>query len=236
MVGYMPMAEAKLIEDVLRGIARKLDCTMVDALIHLICEKADVKVVLNVYESDVKQPAYLDGAGFLSPQETERIMRLVTSTRKLGDDVATQVSDSYVVPPVMAAYVRGRDGTCRGPGCSVPAARCDLDHRIPFGQGGPTTPANLHSLCRTCHNRKTDGVMKVVMDAMGADHWIFPDGSVVVTTPDGPIRWPSHVSMDGKWRQSWADRAAERRQRRRSENQDRSEKQDRDANQKEAAA
>lgn len=218
MLGYLPMAEAKAVEDALRSIARKEECSLIDALMHLISSKVDVRVVLNVYQSEDKQPDYLDGAGYLSPRQSQRLLSMVTSERKMNEDLATQVTDAYVVPAAMAAYVRGRDGTCRGPGCQVPAARCDLDHRIPFDQGGPTTPANLHTLCRKCHNRKTDGVMKVVMDAMGADHWLFPDGSIVVTTSDGPIRWPSRVSMNGQWRQNWEERSSARRENRREEN------------------
>ena len=218
MLGYLPADEAKTVHDSLKAIARKHDCSLVDALLKLVSEKVDVRVVLNVY-SNADVPDYMDGAGSLSPMASERQAARVTSIRDLREGVAEQVADSYAVPAVMAAFVRGRDGTCRGPGCVVPASRCDLDHRIPFDQGGLTTPANLHALCRKCHNRKTDGVMKVIMDAQGADHWIFPDGSVVVTLPGGPIKWPAKQSLDGRWRQNWEERTLERRGLRRQENQ-----------------
>ena len=204
--------------DSLKAIARKHDCSLVDALLKLVSEKVDVRVVLNVY-SNADAPDYMDGAGSLSPMASERQATRVTSIRDLREGVAEQVADSYAVPAAMVAFVRGRDGTCRGPGCDVPAANCDIDHRIPFDQGGLTTPANLHALCRKCHNRKTDGVMKVIMDAQGADHWIFPDGSVVVTLPGGPIKWPAKQMLDGRWRQNWEERTRERRGLRRQENQ-----------------
>ena len=218
MLGYLPADEAKTVHDSLKAIARKHDCSLVDALLKLVSEKVDVRVVLNVY-SNADAPDYMDGAGSLSPMASERQATRVTSIRDLREGVAEQVADSYAVPAAMVAFVRGRDGTCRGPGCDVPAANCDIDHRIPFNQGGLTTPANLHALCRKCHNRKTDGVMKVIMDAQGADHWIFPDGSVVVTLPGGPIKWPAKQMLDGRWRQNWEERTLERRGLRRKENQ-----------------
>jgi len=33
--------------------------------------------------------------------------------------------------------------TCRWPGCDRPAVDCDLDHTIPYSQGGLTHAANL---------------------------------------------------------------------------------------------
>ncbi len=47
--------------------------------------------------------------------------------------------------------VESRNPTCVFPGCRMPAAKCDLDHRDPWSQGGPTTPANLAPLCRHDH-------------------------------------------------------------------------------------
>jgi len=48
-------------------------------------------------------------------------------------------------------FVETRDRTCRFPGCRMPAADCDLDHRDPYAQGGLTDPANLAPLCRHDH-------------------------------------------------------------------------------------
>ena len=224
ILGYLPADEAHILHEALTTIARKEECTLVDALLKLVCEKVDARVVVNVYSNEGADADVMDGAGALSPQAVARIKDLVAagktnSPRDLRDGMAGLIVPGYKVPEAMAAFVRGRDGTCRGPGCVVPASRCDLDHRIPFDQGGLTTPANLHALCRKCHNRKTDGVMKVIMDAQGADHWIFPDGSVVVTLPGGPIKWPAKQSLDGRWRQSWEERMQERRGLRRQENQ-----------------
>jgi hypothetical protein len=40
-------------------------------------------------------------------------------------------------------FVRARDLTCRAPGCDRPATHCDIDHTIPFVDGGATHPSKL---------------------------------------------------------------------------------------------
>ncbi|HUP14858.1 MAG TPA: HNH endonuclease signature motif containing protein, partial [Acidimicrobiia bacterium] len=39
-------------------------------------------------------------------------------------------------------------------GCRMPAIDCDLDHRRPWADGGPTKTSNLAPLCRHNHNTK----------------------------------------------------------------------------------
>jgi len=44
-----------------------------------------------------------------------------------------------------------RDLTCRFPGCDKPAMHCDLDHTVPYADGGRTQASNLKCLCRLHH-------------------------------------------------------------------------------------
>ena len=48
-------------------------------------------------------------------------------------------------------HVETRHPTCVFPGCRMPAVDCDLDHRIPWSEGGPTHVDYLVSLCRHDH-------------------------------------------------------------------------------------
>jgi hypothetical protein len=48
-------------------------------------------------------------------------------------------------------HVQARHRTCGFPGCRNPAVDCDLDHRIRYTDGGPTTVGNLGPLCRHHH-------------------------------------------------------------------------------------
>ncbi|MDN5805223.1 MAG: HNH endonuclease, partial [Microlunatus sp.] len=69
-------------------------------------------------------------------------------------------TDSYTPTPAMIEHVRAIDGTCRAPGCQIPAHRCDIDHRVPW-PAGATTLGNLQALHRGHHNPKTAGLTSV---------------------------------------------------------------------------
>ncbi len=43
--------------------------------------------------------------------------------------------------------IRARTTTCTAPGCRRPAAACDLDHTVPYDQGGRTCECNLAPRC-----------------------------------------------------------------------------------------
>lgn len=47
--------------------------------------------------------------------------------------------------------VEARNPTCVFPGCRMPATGCDLNHRIPWSHGGPTSVDTLDPLCRHDH-------------------------------------------------------------------------------------
>ena len=63
-------------------------------------------------------------------------------------------TDRYRPTPAMLEQVRALDGHCRGPGCQVPAHRCDLDHHLPHPDG-ETSTGNLGPLQWAHHNLKT---------------------------------------------------------------------------------
>jgi len=44
--------------------------------------------------------------------------------------------------------IRARSATCTAPGCRRPAARCDLDHTVPWDQGGITCECALAPRCK----------------------------------------------------------------------------------------
>jgi hypothetical protein len=68
-----------------------------------------------------------------------------------------------------------RDGGCRFPGCTIPAEWCEIDHLVPFTQGGPTDLANLVLWCSYHHHVKHRSDVVVIGDAH--DLWLqLPDG------------------------------------------------------------
>ncbi len=84
----------------------------------------------------------------------------------------------YVPSKTLADFVRCRDLTCRWPGCDHPAFDCDIDHTIPFGEGGPTHASNLKCYCRTHHLVKT---------FWGWQDQQLPDGTVILGSPAGKV-------------------------------------------------
>ena len=67
-----------------------------------------------------------------------------------------------------------RDGECTMPGCHAPPAFCEVDHVIPWQQGGPTTVDNGALVCSHCHrHRKNQGWTLTMAD--GRPEWTPPD-------------------------------------------------------------
>ena len=64
---------------------------------------------------------------------------------------------SYTPGDRLTRAVCARDLTCRVPGCTAPAQRCDLDHDVDYDLGGATDLANLSAKHRRHHNHKTTG-------------------------------------------------------------------------------
>jgi hypothetical protein len=50
-----------------------------------------------------------------------------------------------------ARRVMAEQPICTFPGCLMPARSCDLDHRIPYAEGGPTSVDHLAPVCRHDH-------------------------------------------------------------------------------------
>jgi len=93
-------------------------------------------------------------------------------------------SPGYRPPPRLREHVIARDLTCRFPRCRQPAWRGDLDHTIPFDDGGLTCRCNLGGLCRAHHNLKQHPAWKLVQSAPGTFTWTTPAGRTFTATPD----------------------------------------------------
>ncbi|WP_231372212.1 HNH endonuclease signature motif containing protein [Terracoccus sp. 273MFTsu3.1] len=89
---------------------------------------------------------------------------------------------SYRPTPAMVEHVQAVDGICRGPGCHVPATRCDLDHETPWPTG-PTSIDNLHAKHRLHHNLKTDGTWTCAPSPDDGLTWTTLTGRTYTTHP-----------------------------------------------------
>ncbi len=79
--------------------------------------------------------------------------------------------------------IRARTTTCSAPGCRRPAARCDLDHTIPYDHGGRSCECNLAPLCRHHHRCKQAEGWRLEQITPGIMRWTTPAGRHYTTTP-----------------------------------------------------
>ena len=79
--------------------------------------------------------------------------------------------------------IRARSATCTAPGCTRPAARCDLDHTDAWDEGGPTCECNLAPLCRHHHRLKQAEGWRLEQPQPGVLSWRAPSGRGYSTAP-----------------------------------------------------
>ncbi|MGH8928995.1 MAG: DUF222 domain-containing protein [Acidimicrobiia bacterium] len=79
---------------------------------------------------------------------------------------------------VQRRHVESHHPTCIFPNCRMPASQCDLDHRIPWAAGGPTTTDHLGPLCRYHH---------VIRHRWGWKYRRLPDGDHLWTSRLGHL-------------------------------------------------
>ena len=80
----------------------------------------------------------------------------------------------------MRRRVEAEYQTCVFVGCRMPAYDCDLDHRRPFSQGGPTHQENEGPLCRHHHMAKHHAPWPLQRKPNGDHRWTSPLGHVYV--------------------------------------------------------
>ncbi len=103
---------------------------------------------------------------------------------------------SYRPSAELDRHVRVRDVTCVVPGCLVPAARCDLDHQVPW-PAGPTSAANLRAVCRRHHLLRTHAGHDLTVLGDGTVRWRSALGQVVWSAPDGSLGRGGPAGPDG---------------------------------------
>jgi hypothetical protein len=141
-----------------------------------------------------EQPGYLVGYGVI---DAEQVRQLVATAALHAIDPYTTPAQAlnYQPPTALVRAVQSRDLTCRFPGCSRSAVRCDIDHTIPFNHqdpaaGGQTVFENLKCLCRLHHSLKTFGGWRDRQLADGTVIWTSPTRHTYTTSPGGADLFP----------------------------------------------
>jgi hypothetical protein len=89
----------------------------------------------------------------------------------------------YRPSPALARLIRTRNLTCCFPGCRRPARRCDLDHSVPYEDGGRTCECDLAPLCRRHHQVKQSEGWTLQQPSPGVLVWLTPAGRRYTTLP-----------------------------------------------------
>jgi hypothetical protein len=145
--------------------------------------RINVTVSLETLLGLSEEPGELERYGPIGAGTARDLAHTAGSTwRRLVTDPRTgQVLDvgrrTYRPPVAMADHIRARDRTCTFPTCRMPAARCDLDHLLPWASGGHTSTGNLHAVCRRHHRLRHEAGWTVARNTYtGTTTWTDPTG------------------------------------------------------------
>ncbi|WP_082946806.1 HNH endonuclease signature motif containing protein [Mycobacterium sp. ACS4054] len=157
-------------------------------VIHVIAEEAGIRGRGSAPASEVAADGLI----------TAELVAELAGTAKLAPlSAPAQAEPRYIPSAKLADFVRCRDLTCRAPGCDRPAVDCDIDHTVPYAEGGATHPSNLKCLCRQHHLLKTFWGWRDQQLPDGTLIWRLPGGHTYVTTPGSALLFPSLCAPTG---------------------------------------
>lgn len=152
-------------------------------VIHVIAEQASL-------DGSSQTPGSLIGDDALIPAELLAELARTARLQPLRSPTEYAPERGYVPSRALADFVRCRDLTCRFPGCDKPAIDCDLDHTVPYADGGFTHASNLKALCRQHHLVKTFLRWTDQQLPDGTVIWRAPSGHTYVTTAGSALLFP----------------------------------------------
>jgi len=136
----------------------------------------DLPTLLGLNEN----PGQLSGYGAI-PAAVARELAADGKWRKFITDPTTGNlldfgRESYLPPQALRDFLLARDKTCRFPGCRRSGIKGEIDHVIPWEEGGETSRRNLGLLCKRHHQLKTHGGWKLESFEDGSCEWSSPVG------------------------------------------------------------
>ncbi|MDO4928858.1 MAG: HNH endonuclease signature motif containing protein [Corynebacterium sp.] len=196
-------AEAEWIRSALKK-HQDSETDLIDAFFNLLNSKIRTTVVMNEFR-DPQGFIHMLGVGLLDKETANRW----TPTQR--QELDFEAESDYRPSQKLRTLVKLLDGTCRFPGCTTPAADCELDHVVNYDEGGPTSVENLASLCKFHHNTKTSQRVHYTMDKNRVASWHFCNGTVKRTLPNHGVpmfsqSWAKHESQRTAYRRSGAKR------------------------------
>lgn len=170
------------------GDQRTMDQLRADVFLDLLTGNAevaaptggsvDIRVDLTTLLELDEHPAYLAGYGPVIADIARRVAAEALGRRwqytvtepDTGRAITTGVTRRRPTASTRR-QVEATHLTCVFPGCRMPAQQCDLDHRIPWSEGGPSEESNLAPLCRHDHVVRHRSGWEHVVDGQGRIIW-----------------------------------------------------------------
>jgi hypothetical protein len=121
-------------------------------------------------------PAATGPPGVPSPDAGRDVWTFALTWLGGGDCDHAKQTAAYQPTPTLRHLVKTRQPTCTFPGCQRPGSHADLDHTIPYGQGGRTCLCNLGPLCRHHHQVKQARGWTLQQTTPGTMTWTTPAG------------------------------------------------------------
>ena len=186
-----------------KGESRSMDQLRADLLLELLLGEAEgsgkgsgsveLRVDLETLSGLSEAPGELAGFGpvisdIARQVATEQIhcqWSFAVTDRKTGLPVHTGVTRRRPSRETRR-WVEARNPTCIFPGCRRQSRDCDLDHRLPWAERGPTCECNLVPLCRRHHRCRHRLGWRHQPLPRGDHLWISPLGHRYTTSGRPP--------------------------------------------------
>ena len=181
--GIEPLSLDQLRADALATIAESFLATSADEnLAHGRPVTLNLTLDLPTFLGLNENPGVLAGYGEIPASAARLLAKDAKWRRFITDPVTGNLLDygrlTYQPPQPLIDFIVARDRRCRFPGCRQPARVCDIDHAIPWEEGGKTSKENLGLLCRRHHRMKTHGGWELTSFKDGSCEWKSPEGNI----------------------------------------------------------
>lgn len=182
-MGIEPLTLDQLRADALATIAESFLAASADEnLAHGRPVTLNLTLDLPTFLGLNENPGVLAGYGEIPASAARLLAKDAKWRRFITDPVTGNLLDygrlTYQPPQPLIDFIVARDRRCRFPGCRQPARVCDIDHAIPWEEGGKTSKENLGLLCRRHHRMKTHGGWELASFEDGSCEWKSPEGNI----------------------------------------------------------
>ncbi|WP_456285057.1 HNH endonuclease [Microbacterium sp. JZ101] len=163
----------------------------VDRVLSRVRAVVQVTVAATTLAGLDDEPGFLAGYGPIDADTARKLAGNAAGWERVfchPDTGALLTVDRYTPTAAQKRYLLARDERCRTPGCRNLALTADLDHTIPYAQGGVTDVGNLACLCEGCHQDKHHTPWQVRQLGDGVLEWTSPAGYTYTEKPPPRVR------------------------------------------------